>query len=224
MITTKRNPVVTDKITCYYWHISCVACRSVCNGQSEMSVEPLNGGGGNIGWGAVWGESNSKSALSICLGWNQILLQKVAPLANMAFPPTIACSCCTWVDFALFWHWCSVAGGCVLLQGDRVKVEEGLQISVVGHCCLFWKCFSICGSIRVSSSFLPSPRAVYLRQPKNFHHLRHLGIHKSWRTQVLAYTSLKSHLGVHKSKWILNHYVFFNEHWCIHESLRFNSA
>ena len=113
MITTKRNPVVGDKITCYYWHISCVACRSVCNGQSEMSVEPLNGGGGNIGWGAVWGESNSKSALSICLAWNQILLQKVAPLANLAFPPTIACSCCTWVDFALFWHWCSVAAAFV---------------------------------------------------------------------------------------------------------------
>ena len=55
-----------------------------------MSVEPLNGGGGNIGWGAVWGESNSKSALSICLAWNQILLQKVAPLANLAFSPLIA--------------------------------------------------------------------------------------------------------------------------------------
>ena len=54
-----------------------------------MSVEPLNGGGGNIGWGAVWGESNSKSALSICFAWNQILLRKVAPLANLAFPPPL---------------------------------------------------------------------------------------------------------------------------------------
>ena len=90
MITTKRNPVVGYKITCYYWHISCVACQSVCNGQSEMSVEPLNGGGGNIGWGAVWGESNSKSALSICLAWNQILLQKVAASSKFGFSPLIA--------------------------------------------------------------------------------------------------------------------------------------
>ena len=56
-----------------------------------MSVEPLNGGGGNIGWGAVLGgESNSKSALSICLAWNQILLQKVAPSSKFGFSPLIA--------------------------------------------------------------------------------------------------------------------------------------
>ena len=102
---------------------------------------------------------------------------------------------------------------CVLLQGDRVKVEEGLQISVVGHCCLFWKCFSICGSIRVSSSFLPSPVRSTWGSPRI-----------STICATLAYKGLKSHLGIHKSKWILNHYVFFNEHWCIHESLRINSA
>ena len=177
------NPVVRDKITCYYWHISCVACRSVCNGQSEMSVEPLNGGGGNIGWGAVWGESNSKSALSICLAWNQILLQKVAPLANLAFSPPLQLLHLSWFCtlLTLVFGRCRF---CVLLQGDRVKVEEGLQISVVGHCCLFWKCFSICGSIRVSSSFLPSPVRSTWGSPRI-----------STICATLAYTSP----GIHKS-------------------------
>ena len=185
-ITMIANPVVGDKITCYYWHISCVACRSVCNGQSEMSVEPLNGGGGNIGWGAVWGESQTLNP-HFQYAWVGIkYCFRKWPLKQVWLFPYY-CSCCTWVDFALFWHWCSVAGGCVLLQGDRVKVEEGLQISVVGHCCLFWKCFSICGSIRVSSSFLPSPVRSTWGSPRISTICATLaytspGVHKSWHT------------------------------------------
>ena len=123
------------------------------------------------------------------LGLESNIASESGPSSKFGFSPTIAYSCCTWVDFALFWHWCSVAGGCVLLQGDRVKVEEGLQISVVGHCCLFWKCFSICGSIRVSSSFLPPPCGL-LEAAQEFPPFA-----PPWHTQVLAYTSLGIHKG-----------------------------
>ena len=61
-----------------------------------------------------------------------------------------------------------------------------------GHCCLFWKCFSICDSIRISWWCLPLPSlAVYLRQPKNLHHC-HLCIHKLVLLRAIFDSNLSS--------------------------------
>ena len=188
MITTKRNPVVTDKITCYYWHISCVACRSVCNGQSEMSVEPLNGGGGNIGWGAVWGESNSKSALSICLGWNQILLQKVAPLANLAFSPLIAAAALelTLHSFDIGVRSLAVVCFCRVTEWKLRRVCKFRLLAIV-------VCFGNAFQFAAQLEFPPPsslPPCGLLEAAQEFPLFA-----PPWHTQVLAYTSL----GIHKS-------------------------